>query len=395
MTRLAGAVALALAASTAAWAQDQQLGARTKAMGGSYTAFEDDPVSIWLNPAGIATQPDQVAVVYQTYTAWPVDEERGPGNTIVFSVEPETVLVDPGFWPSYLGAVFQLGTDEDPLAIGVCIARPYHINYAMDEIVDPLSPTFQPDSNVEQSYLRFRVAAAKAFRLKPLDQPGWLPQVSLGLGADLAYEVWEFSGPSAQRRDTGTDIGSGVGALVTLYDDLDVFKVNLGIAFQADARFDFDIEPDILPAFNMPRQLNAGATLYVLEQQRLRITIDFQWIQWSEVAEDPVFPGFETFQDALNVSVGFELRMKLNDRITLFPRMGLRRYDAPWDDEDDLPATGTYQLVLDTEDEEFLVVTTGLGIAWTTESGRSQQIDLAADLGGDSFNFAVGFTHGF
>ena len=38
-------------------AQDQQLGARTKAMGGSYTAFEDDPVSIWLNPAGIATQP--------------------------------------------------------------------------------------------------------------------------------------------------------------------------------------------------------------------------------------------------------------------------------------------------------------------------------------------------
>ncbi len=30
----------------AALAQDQQLGARTKAMGGSYTAFEDDPVSV-------------------------------------------------------------------------------------------------------------------------------------------------------------------------------------------------------------------------------------------------------------------------------------------------------------------------------------------------------------
>jgi hypothetical protein len=31
-------------------------------MGGSYTAFEDDPVSIELNPAGIATQPNQMSI---------------------------------------------------------------------------------------------------------------------------------------------------------------------------------------------------------------------------------------------------------------------------------------------------------------------------------------------
>ena len=35
-----------LAFASPASAQDQQLGARTKAMGGSYTAFEDDPVSV-------------------------------------------------------------------------------------------------------------------------------------------------------------------------------------------------------------------------------------------------------------------------------------------------------------------------------------------------------------
>ncbi len=34
-------------------AQDQQMGARTKGMGGSYTAFEDDPVSVFLNPASL------------------------------------------------------------------------------------------------------------------------------------------------------------------------------------------------------------------------------------------------------------------------------------------------------------------------------------------------------
>ncbi|MDP6959865.1 MAG: hypothetical protein QF645_13760, partial [Planctomycetota bacterium] len=54
-------------------AQDQQIGARTKAMGGSYTAFEDDPVSVWLNPAGIATQQDQLSLSYQTYTAYQVE----------------------------------------------------------------------------------------------------------------------------------------------------------------------------------------------------------------------------------------------------------------------------------------------------------------------------------
>ena len=47
-------------------AQDQQIGARTKAMGGSYTAFEDDPVSVWLNPAGIANQITQMSASYQT-----------------------------------------------------------------------------------------------------------------------------------------------------------------------------------------------------------------------------------------------------------------------------------------------------------------------------------------
>lgn len=60
------------AAARAAFAPDQQLGARTKAMGGSYTAFEDDPVSIELNPAGIATQPNQMSISYQTDTTYPL-----------------------------------------------------------------------------------------------------------------------------------------------------------------------------------------------------------------------------------------------------------------------------------------------------------------------------------
>src|SRR5438046_6407515 len=91
------------AVSSVASAQDQQLVARTKAMGGSYTAFEDDPVSVWLNPAGIATQPDQLSIAYQTYTAYPKGRQRGPGDTIEFTVKPVPIMADPAVLPSYIG----------------------------------------------------------------------------------------------------------------------------------------------------------------------------------------------------------------------------------------------------------------------------------------------------
>ena len=70
-------------------------------MGGSYTAFEEDPVSVWLNPAGIATQPLQASLVYQTCTLYPV-EEKGLSEPPARSVEAETGLADPGFLPSFL-----------------------------------------------------------------------------------------------------------------------------------------------------------------------------------------------------------------------------------------------------------------------------------------------------
>src|SRR5262245_45519573 len=103
------AIAVFLAAAASASAQDQQLGARTKAMGGSYTAFEDDPVSIWLNPAGIAGQLNAISIAYQTYSVYPIHHKLS-GTGVAVSGEAETTFVDPSFVPSYLGLVFQLGT---------------------------------------------------------------------------------------------------------------------------------------------------------------------------------------------------------------------------------------------------------------------------------------------
>ena len=88
-------------------------------------------------------------------------------------------------------------------------------------------------------------------------------------------------------------------------------------------------------------------------------------------------------------------RVAIADTVFLYPRFGYRRFDAPWDNEDDLPVTGRFKLVLDTDAEIFDIFTLGAGVSWTTEEGKVRQVDLAGDFGGDSYNVAMGYTHEF
>src|SRR5437868_11428419 len=105
------AVAVLLSASSAV-AQDFQVGSRAKAMGGSYTAFGDDPVAIWTNPAGTATQSSQVAVAFQSFTQY---EFGKLSDTIPTSVrgDAEQGLLDPPISPSFAGVVVHLGEGGD------------------------------------------------------------------------------------------------------------------------------------------------------------------------------------------------------------------------------------------------------------------------------------------
>jgi hypothetical protein len=390
-------LALLLCAEAAFGAQDQQLGARTKAMGGSYTAFEDDPVLIWLNPAGIARQSDQMSIAYQTYTAYTVHEDPGktPADPTRFSVEPETVLAEPEIIPSYVGFVFQLGSPESPLAAGVCFARPYNLTYAMGGLTGPAPESPEATSEVEESLARLRVAFAKDFRLRAGGEAGFFPHLSLGLGLDLGMERWKFSSPGGDRTGNSLGLGGGLGLLLGIYDDPESFTLSLGAAWQSPVTFDFAIDPARLPAFDMPQQLNAGVTLYLYGSFPLRVTVDFQWIDWSETAQEPNFPGYEEFEDAANLSLGLEYKIDASDRVLLLPRVGYRRFQAPWGDADDLPATGAFKLVLDTDGEEFDIVTFGVGVSWTTALNKIRTIDLAGDVGGDSWGTAVGYTHEF
>jgi len=386
-------VILFLTLAGSVFAQDQQLGARTKGMGGSYTAFEDDPVSIWLNPAGIATQPSQMALAYQTYTTYSLSRElTGPG-TISVSGEAKTTFVDPAFIPSYLGLVFQIGGGDSPMALGICYARPYHLNYSFDRLEDPAKTLFTADSNMEQSFSRFRVALAKDFRLRAQGETGLFTRFAAGIGLDVGYEQWKFDSETESITDNSTALGFGAGLLFVAYDNTEDFKINLGMAYQSPIRWHFSNDPKLFPVFDMPQQVNLGLTGYLLGGMPLRMTVDLQWVEWSKTAERPAFPGKNEFEDAVNFSAGVEYRIPVSERVSLYPRVGYRRFNAPWDDEDDLPMTGSYLLLLETESSLFNIGTAGLGVSFTDEKGRLWAVDLGVDFGGDSFNVAIGFTY--
>jgi len=376
--------------------QDQQLGARTKAMGGSYTAFEDDPVSVWLNPAGISTQVDQGSIAYQTYTIYPRHESGASGSDVpTFSVSAKSSLTDPAFVPSYLGLVFQVGNSDLPMALGICYARPFNLDYSFDLVNDPRQTTFTPTSNTEESFSRFRVAYAIDFRVKPAGEAGFLTHVSAGAGVDIGFAKWVFTSPTQSLSDTETALGGGAGVLVGVYDNYGSLKINLGAAYQSGIHWDFSVNPALAPVFQMPQQVNIGLAFYLLQETPLRLTVDGQWIQWSKSADRPFFPDQPSFHDAINYSFGSEYRIPLTDRLSLYPRIGYRRFDAPWANQNNLPMTSDYKLVLDTKAHVFNIVTMGIGLSWTSQAGKVRSIDFGADVGGDSANFALGFNYEF
>src|SRR5436190_19257775 len=89
-------------------------------MGGGIAAFEDDPVSVWCNPAGLATQQSGGAVETQTFAAY----HRNSPATLAVN--------DPAAVPTYVGAFFQLGTVERPQGIGLCYVTPMILRMVFD-----------------------------------------------------------------------------------------------------------------------------------------------------------------------------------------------------------------------------------------------------------------------
>ncbi len=391
-----GVVAMALPAA----AQDQQVGARTKAMGGSYTAFEDDPVSIWLNPGGIASQTDGGSLVYQTYTLYDLKTSASGGP----NTAPSTIgWSDPAVLPAYLGVVFQLGTADAPQALGFCYTTPFRLRlqYLPFDFTTSTSGT-SPRLSVDQSFARLRAAYARDFQFKPA---GFLTHLAVGLGLDVNVTDWTFT--EFKTINSGTDtatltfsdrnvgFGGGAGVLLGVYDNRSNFKMNLGGAYQSRANYTFSIDAIDVPLFDWPNQFQAGLTFYMFDGLPFRLTIDAQVVQWSSAVRKSLLTGIDSFRDVTNYSVGAEYAIQASEKVKVYPRVGVRLFNAPWKDEDDLPAVGLQRLGIETKSGTFVIGSIGVGIGWTNVAGKNRMFDLGLDAGGDEPSVAFAFTMEF
>jgi hypothetical protein len=392
-------VALVLALASVAGAQDFQVGARAKAMGGSYTAFGDDPVSIWNNPAGTAGQPTQLALTYQTFTQY---EFANIGMQIDPAVvgAPEPGLLEPPITPAFLGLVVQVGTADLDMALSLAYVRPFQIKYVY-RFDDPGLGTLL--TQTDQQFSRIRTGFALGTRLSKSSP--FLTKASVGLALDYAYtsyeEIDQNPSPGSETlvyRDSESALGFGLGLLATVYED-DRFMADFGVAYNSGANFRFDLDNAIFPVWDWPGLLSGGLALYFGEGYPLRITFDVQWLGWKgAVGEpDPSKPGFE---NTLTYAMGAEYRFRLDETYWLFGRAGLKSFDTPWENKDRLPAVGLSQLQIDTRGGRMLIASLGAGFYWSHKNpagaSRLSGVDLAVELFGDApFLLGLSYTHQF
>jgi len=400
MTR-ALVVAIVLVASAAvARAQDFQVGSRAKAMGGSYTAFGDDPVAIWTNPAGTATQSTQLGVTYQSFTQY---EFSSLSDTIAFPTrgDAEQGLLDPPISPSFLGVVVHIGEGDTEMAASIAYIRPFQIKYVYD-FFDPVDPAENVITHTDQQYSRIRAAYGISFRLS---DSSWFKTLALGAALDFVYTHYKEvdQSPVAGRdsqifEDSESSIGYGLGLLMTAYEG-DAFRVDVGAAYNSGVHFNFDLDPKIYPVWDYPALASGGFAFYIGEGYPLRVTLDVQWVGWKAAVSEPD-PGFDHFRNTYSYSAGTEYRFKVGEKHRLFARMGVKSYDTPWKDKNNLPAVGASQLDIETKGDRIEMLTLGIGLYWSRKTAegetRTNGLDLAVELFGETqYLFGLSFTYQF
>lgn len=378
------ALAVVLAAASAS-AQDFQVGSRAKGMGGSYSSFDEDPVSIWLNPAGIAGGPARLAVDYQTFTQYEIQDT---GLSLGSVGQPETGLLDPPIIPSFLGFMTPIHQGEtDFLQFGVAMIRPFQNRLTYVNGATRIQ--------TEQQFSRFRFAGA--YENRSAEGQGFLHSFAVGVGLDVGFSAYEENDEAGalDRRDTDTRFGFGAGIQVGVYTNQENFQVDFGVAYQSSVDFTFQIDDVFFPVWDWPDMVSGGFTVKLLDRMDLRLTVDVQFIRWDAATKNDLTGAGQNFQDALNWSFGVEYYVRITETVALLPRAGVRIYDAPWDNTAQLPAIGLNVLSIATQQERFVIGTVGFTIQWVDEGNRVRAFDVGAELGGDAPNFSFGYRHDF
>lgn len=373
-------------------AQDMQISARAKGMGGGYTAFGDDPVAIWQNPAGTATQVSKFAVGYQSFVTY----EFSDGVRALPGL-PQATLTDPPIQPAFVGFVVSLSTEKLNHAFSFGFIHPIELQLTWynTDLADPIL--------TRQPMTRFRVGYSVDLRILDPGKAGFLPHVAVGGGIDWGSTTFSLEADGLTRtQDKESSFGGGAGILVTVFDDLKGFSVDFGLSFNSGLDFQFAVASGLsLPKLDWPSILSAGIAVYV---GRLKVSLDAQQVDWESAADASAVGGFSSFEKTENFSVGLEYAAHLGDKVTALLRVGYRRFDAPWDKDETVTtlgpetqpvAVGASALSIETDGEVFNAGTVGAGIYWTDEQGRTRGFDFGVEIGGDKVTLSAQYVHDF
>jgi hypothetical protein len=384
--------------AAAAAAQDTQISARAKGMGGSYTAFGDDPIAIWQNPAGTATQTTKLALSYQSFITYEFanagigsDAENLPGS-------PQATLNDPQIQPSFLGLVVSLSDKDLNHAFSFGFINPLNLTLVWTDTGGEILESSQQSA-------RFRFGYAVDLTLVKSGK-GWLTHIAVGGGIDWGSTTYEDKSPDFPGvTDRESRFGFGVGILATIFSDGEGLSVDIGASYNSKLDFQGNVPRTggmSRPFIDWPAEWSVGIAVYV---QRLKVTAAVQGVLWKDAASSSTAgPGFSSFENTLTASAGVEYALHLTDKVTALVRAGVRRFDAPWDDEA-LAAFGgdvalsvavdRWALSIDTDGEVFTMGTVGGGIYWTEEGGKKRGFDFGVEFGGDKVTLAIGYVHEF
>ena len=383
MNKTAGVLVILVLAAAEASAQDFQVGSRAKGMGGSYTSFDEDPVSIWLNPAGIAGAPSRLAVDYQTFTQY---ELQDSGTTLGSQGKAQFGLLEPPIVPSFIGFTTSIArTESMQYEFGIAMIRPFQNRLTY------LNGAVRIQS--EQQFTRFRAAGAAEWKIA---ESGFLHSLAGGVGLDLGYTQYLESDDAGalDRRDNETGLGYGLGILVGVFSNQDNFSVDFGVAYQSKINYAFKIDDQFFPVWDWPSMLSLGFCVKVLDKMDLRLTGDVQLIYWDAATKNDLTGAATDFKNSINWSFGAEYYLRLTNDVALLPRTGFRRYQAPWHNPNNLPAIGTNILSIGTKAGRFNIITFGISIQWVTEN-KVRSFDVGVEANGDTPNFSIGYRHDF
>ena len=389
---------LAAVASAAASAQDTQISARAKGMGGSYTAFGDDPISIWQNPAGTATQTSKLALSYTSFVTYEFANGGVPLGTGSTPGASQATLNDPQIQPSFLGLVVSLSDKEFNHAFSFGFINPINLSFVWSDLAGVSTAILE----THQQSSRFRFGYAVDLNLVKSGK-GWMTHIAVGGGIDWGSTTYESEGTGTVASDTESRFGFGVGILATVFSDAEGFSVDIGASYNGALDFDFNVPTTgagSQPVVDWPAEWSVGIAVYI---SRLKITGSVQGVLWKAAAEESAIVGAANLEDTISFSAGIEYAMHASEKVTVFIRGGVRHFDAPWDDEalsmdagESLAvAVDTWGLSIATDDEAFTMGTAGAGIYWTEEGGKKRGFDFGIEFGGDKATIAVGYVHEF